>query len=154
MPLADLLKPEYLIPVVGVLVAAVAFFVLRGLGKRDEPDAPVAPDVKPEVSAHGERRAVPRKKTPPVMVDLIDPEGKRPRLSAVVADRSTGGLALLSTDEIPLDTQWTVVPRSQRGTVKVSVLVVIRSCVRGATGFQVGCQFLRTVNYNELMNFE
>jgi hypothetical protein len=150
----NLLNLEWIIPAMGVVVALAIFVFLRNLGKRDTPEPPIDPEVNPEVSPHGERRAMPRKKTTPVVVDLLDPEGKRPSLSAIVVDRSTGGLALSSQDEAPVDTNWTVVPRSQRGTVKVSVPVVIRSCVRDAAGFLIGCQFLRTVNYNELMNFE
>jgi hypothetical protein len=152
--LADWLKPEWIIPIVGVVVALAIFVLLRNLGKRDDPQLPpVNPAVKKEDSARSERRATPRKKTPPIVVDLIDPDGIQPRRTALVVDRSTGGLALQSQDEIPVESKWTVVPRAQQGPVKVSVPVEVRNCERGEQGYMIRCQFLRTVTYNELMSF-
>ena len=149
--LNDWIKPEWIIPIVGVLVALVIFYLLRNIGKV-EPEMPL--EVKTETRNRGERRANPRKRTTPVVVDLLDPEGVRPRLTAVVTDRSTGGLALHSQDEIPPESAWTIFPRTQRGTVKVSLPIEVIRCTRVENGFTVNCRFLRTVNYNELLNFE
>jgi hypothetical protein len=145
------IDPTWIILAVGVVVALGMYLVLRNVGAKD-PEAPPL-EVQPEVSPHGERRAAPRRRTGPILVDLVDPEGKMPRRSALLADYSTGGLALTSTEEIPVGSLWTLVPRASAGTVKVGLPIEIRNCVRQQSDYLVSCQFTRTVSYNELLNF-
>lgn len=145
------IDPTWIILAVGVVVALGIYLVLRNVGAKDQESLPL--EVKPEVSTHGERRSAPRRRTGPILVDLVDPEGKMPRRSALVADYSTGGLALTSTEEIPVGSLWTVVPRASSGTVKIGLPIEIRNCVRQNSDYLVSCQFTRTVSYNELLNF-
>jgi len=153
LELLDQLGPWGVIVPVGVVVAAAAYLILRNVGRAAPPADGEKLAVEVEDDPHGERRANPRKRTTPVVVDLVDPAGVQPRLSAIVVDFSTGGLKLRSQDEVPPDSTWTVIPRSAGGPVKVGLPVEVRDCTRNEDHFLLHCQFTRTVSYNELLNF-
>ncbi len=151
LELFEKVGPWWIIIPVGLGVAGAVFLILRGLGQSEPPPGPLVFEVEKDEQA--ERRANPRRRTTPVLVDLIDPEGGRPRMTAVVQDYSTGGLALLCQEEIATESAWMVIPRAQTSTVKVGLPVEVRACTRQDDGFLINCQFRRTVSYNELLNF-
>ena len=153
LELLDQLGPWGVIVPVGVVVAAAVYLALRNVGRAEPPPAGEKLAVEADDDPHGERRANPRKRTTPVVVDLVDPAGVMPRQSAIVVDFSTGGLKLRSQDEVPPDSAWTVIPRSSGGPVKVGLPVQVRECLRHEDHFVLHCQFTRTVSYNELLNF-
>jgi hypothetical protein len=96
-----------------------------------------------------DRRAAPRRKGNAVDVQLVDSK-EQPPLRGWVLNRSQGGLGLLVDEAVPEGTVCRVRPsNSNSGWIEVSV----RYCRREGGQYELGCQFHRTPNWNELLQF-
>ena len=145
------------IPVIGLLVASMAYLV----GRRWLVARPVVAEA-PADSAVGlttaapkknepDRRSAPRRKGNRVEVHLTD-DSKRPPLIGWVVDRSMGGLCLIV--ENPLAEGIVLKVRPQRAPQTAPwAEIEIRSCRAEGGDWEVGCRFLKTPQWNDLLLF-
>jgi hypothetical protein len=144
---------------IGVGVASVAllvgrFILRRPTGAGHEIDVLESKEFDPFV--HGskmERRGSARRPGNPVEVVVGDARGQTELAHAWVVDRSMGGLCLVA--DVPLEeTQIvTVKPASSPANV-FWTQVEIRSCRNsGGKSFEIGCKFVKTPSWNQLLYF-
>jgi hypothetical protein len=153
----------WIIPVIGMLVASLAFVIGRHwLVARPAPvkQGPVEAAETPFLSitaarakqSRPDRRSAPRRKGGNrVEVYLADDTKKEPLLGWVV-DRSVGGLCL--SVEQPLNTGTILNVRPRRAQQTAPWLAIeIRSCRADGGGWEVGCRFLKPPQWNDLLLF-
>jgi hypothetical protein len=147
------------IPLIGLLVASLAFLMgRRWLVPRTAP-APAAAEELPtnlETAKLGkksepDRRSSPRRKGNRVEVFLTD-DSKRPPLLGWVVDRSMGGLCLIVEKPLKEGTILNVRPRLAPQTAPWTA-IEIRSCRCDGTEWEVGCRFLKPPQWNDLLLF-
>jgi hypothetical protein len=153
-----LLAQPWTIPVIGVAAAGVAFLVGRVLFARAAraPAPPAKADAGPpvDVFVHGssqERRATPRRRGNSVEVFLADSPDKSP-VHGWVVDRSVGGLCLLVDKPVPEGAVLQVRPRTAPEATPWTA-VEIRSCRAENGEWEVGCQFVKSPQWNVLLLF-
>lgn len=148
----------WLIPVVGGAVGGLAFLLGRRLFRASSP-FPAAPD-EPSlaVSLDGvsrDRRIAPRRGGNPIEVQ-VQQAADQPPLRAWVHDRSIGGLGLLSELPLPPGLFLKVRPKDAPSTTPWTDISV-RSCrpldEPGDNRYEIGCQFVGTPNWNQLLHF-
>ncbi len=99
-----------------------------------------------------ERRSTPRRKGNPVSVHLIDGSEAGEPFEGWVLDRSTGGLRLLVDEAVPAGTLLKVRPtKVQHAFPWVSVKV--KSCYPERRSWNLGCQFLEKLTWEDLQLF-
>jgi hypothetical protein len=160
-----LIQLWWTVPVMGLAVAGLALLAGRHfVRRRKSPAAPVAstPSEKSAPARPGadpffaggssERRAALRRNGRTVEVDLTDPKGDLPALVGCDADRSVGGLGLLTPKPLPVGSVWNAQPRNAAKTAPL-VGVEIRSCTPFEGEWKLGCKFTKTPNYAVLLMF-
>ncbi|HZT78831.1 MAG TPA: hypothetical protein VFA26_01305 [Gemmataceae bacterium] len=162
-PLADLALPPWevvVIPVIGLLTAGTALVVGRVLIQRraarvpPAPPAP-APSGSRDPFVHGsalEKRTALRRAGNPVQVLISDEEAAEPPVAGWVLDRSTGGLRLSVFDPMECGTVLSVKPKCAADTIPW-IKLEVRSCRKEASGWVLGCQFVRTPPWSVLLTF-
>ena len=149
------------IPLIGLLVASLAFlmgrrwFVLHSAAataKQDEelPSNLVSASVLKK-KAESDRRTAPRRKGNRVEVDLTD-DSKRPPTLGWVVDRSMGGLCLIVEEPLKEGIVLNVRPRKAPQSA-VWTAVEIRSCRADGEEWEIGCRFVKTPQWNDLLLF-
>lgn len=99
-----------------------------------------------------ERRATPRRRGNLVPVVLADADLSGEPIDGWVLDRSPGGLGILVDEEVPVGTVLNV--RPAKCPVKVrGIRIEVRSCRPQHNNWNLGCQFLQKVSWNELRLF-
>jgi hypothetical protein len=148
------------IPVIGLLVASLAFLVGRRWLVPRPPPAPakVVEEVastlvtaKRTSKSQPDRRAVPRRKGNCVEVFLTD-DSKGPPILGWVVDRSMGGLCLIVEKPLKEGSILNVRPRQAPQTAPWTA-IEIRSCRPENVEWEVGCRFLKPPHWNDLLLF-
>lgn len=159
----DLLQQPWVIPVIGVAAAGLAFavgrrlFVARQAPAISAPESPVGsaePEGEPaDVFLHGsanDRRSSPRRRGNSVAVAIRN--GSDHSTHGYVLDRSLGGLCLLVENEMTEGATLDVRPEHAPETTPW-VTIQVRSCRRRRSEWELGCQFMKTPNWNVLLLF-
>jgi hypothetical protein len=165
MMLSSLLDHEsppwqtWVIPAAGLFASLLALFAGRFvLGRRraaraapaaDGPDPIHDPFDRGSVS---ERRGTVRREGNPIEVLMSDADAEGEPTRGWVIDRSMGGLCLLLHDEIAPGTVLSLKPR-QAPPATPWVRVEVRSCKKERSGYEAGCQFVRTPPWAVLLLF-
>jgi hypothetical protein len=151
-------QAEWIVPAVGVAMAAVALGVGRSFVRgrhRPKGEEATAKNRLADPYFHGsltEQRVAARRSGNAVSIQVRDPEGKGPEQQGWVVDRSVGGLSLELENALEPGTTWQVRPRNApTGTPWVTVEA--RSCVMEGGTWKIGCKFDKTPTWNILMLF-
>lgn len=156
-----LVDQPWTILVIGALSAGLAFLV----GRRWFLPAPVRPAAPPPDPGEGavglstavlkksaaDRRTAPRRKGNRIEVYLSD-DAKRPPLLGWVVDRSMGGLCLVVDKPLPQGSVFNVRPRKAPQTAPW-VAIEVRSCRADDGEWEIGCKFVQTPQWNDLLLF-
>ncbi len=146
--------------VIGLLVASLAFLVGRRWlivrppaveeGPPPEEGMTTLTTAQPKKS-EPDRRSAPRRKGNRVEVYLTD-DSKRPPLQGWVVDRSMGGLCLIVEKPLTEGSVFNVRPRQAPQTAPWTAIEV-RSCRPEGGEWEVGCRFVKTPQWNDLLLF-
>jgi hypothetical protein len=159
----DLPFSEYWLPLMigmGVGVCALtmgkATFGKLGIGhKKEVPAPPLVTKVDSDPFMQGspsEQRKSFRRHGNPTGVFIALPEQKNDPLQGWVLDRSIGGICLQSGEEFKTGTQLCVLPVNAP-PMTPWVDIEVRTCRSIKSGYEVGCQFLKTPNWSILLMF-
>jgi hypothetical protein len=153
----------WIVPVIGVASAGLALVMGRALLgrrrlkrplRRRKTDLQATPeDHDPFV--HGsatERRNALRRGGNPVPVLVTDADVTRDPYRAWVLDRSTGGLCLAAPEEVATGTVLSVRTGNAPDTVPW-VQMEVKSCREVDGNWELGCQFVKTPNWNTMLLF-
>jgi hypothetical protein len=149
------------IPAAGLFAALLALltgrFVLAHWRARVRPVAEASVDDGPihDPFEHGsvtERRGTRRRQGNPIEVLIGGPDSDREPVRGWVVDRSMGGLCLLLHEEATPGTVLSLKPRNGPPATPW-VQVQVRSCKRDRSGYEAGCQFVRTPPWAVLLLF-
>jgi hypothetical protein len=99
-----------------------------------------------------ERRTTPRRKGNPVSVHLIDGAEAGVPFEGWVVDRSSGGLRLLVDEAVPAGTLLKVRP-TKSATKFPWIKVKVKSCYPERKSWNLGCQFLEKMTWEDLQQF-
>jgi hypothetical protein len=170
MPFASLFDadpPQWqtlVIPAAGLVTALASLFfgrfVLSHRRSRaraagpdaDGPDAD-APDHDPfDHGSVSERRTAARRKGNPIELLITEPDATGEPRRGWVIDRSVRGLCLLLNENVPPGTVLSIKPRS--GPPETPwVQVEVRNCKKEHSGYEAGCQFVRSPPWAVLLLF-
>jgi hypothetical protein len=148
------------IPLTGLLVTSLAFLMgRRWLVPRPAPVVEKPPEEPPPTmlatarlsQSQPDRRSAPRRKGNRVEVYITD-DSKKPPLLGWVVDRSMGGLCLIVEKPLEEGTLLHVRPRQAPQTAPWTG-IEIRSCRPDGSEWEVGCRFLKTPQWNDLLLF-
>ena len=148
------------IPVIGVLVAILAFLVGRRwfVSRSAPPATPVKEEGRTKLTTamvtkqfEPDRRSAPRRKGNRVEVLLTDGSEKTPRKGWVI-DRSMGGLCLIVENPLAEGTVLNVRPRHAPQTAPWTSIEV-RSCRAEEAQWELGCRFVQMPHWNDLLLF-
>jgi hypothetical protein len=146
---------QWVIPAIGVLVASLAFVMGRRLfgGRNRRAGSNPTDEVfrGAFTSKPNERRSTPRRRGNLVEVYLSD-DSNSPPVNGVVVDRSAGGLCLIVEKEVTEGAILNVRPRKAPQTAPWTP-VEIRSCRPDHGEWEVGCRFVKTPAWNDLLLF-
>jgi hypothetical protein len=153
---AFLPEGAWVVPVVGGAVCGIAFLLgRRVLSKNPTDDVVVDPDGPLDATflkgVTQDRRCAPRRKGNTVEVELSD-GSDAPPVRGWVRDRSIGGLCLLADQAIAEGAVLKVRPVTSGPTIPWTDITV-RSCRADGGQYELGCQFHRTPNWNQLLKF-
>jgi len=151
----------WVIPLIGVLVASLAFLAGRRwmvprsapLVEKPEEELPsnlVTATVLKKKS-EPDRRSAPRRRGNRIEVYLTEDSKQSPVLAWVV-DRSMGGLCLIVEQPLKEGAILNVRPRQAPQTAPWTA-IEIRSCRADEGEWEVGCRFLKTPQWNDLLLF-
>jgi hypothetical protein len=143
----------WLILAVGFVVACFAFIVGKRFLAPRKTEAPAAP-APVDVFLHGgtrERRAAPRRRGNSVEV-FFAPAPNREALHGWVVDRSVGGLCVAIEQPVQQGEVWHVRPRNAPTSAPWTA-VEVRTCKAEEGGWEVGCRFLQTPQWNVMLLF-
>jgi hypothetical protein len=151
--LQSLMSSEVLIPLVGLLACSLAFWIgWRLLSPTSGSTSAEIPDEREFLKGVTlERRATLRRKGNTVEV-LLTHGNDQPPVSAWVIDRSQGGLCLLVEQPIEPKTSMKVRPRAA-GEQGLWIDITVCSCRSDGAQYELGCQFHKTPNWNQLLQF-
>lgn len=99
-----------------------------------------------------ERRSTPRRKGNPVPVGISNGDGENEPFQGWVVDRSTGGLRLLVDEAVPAGTVLNVRPTKAPPSFPWLQLKV-KSCYPERKSWNLGCQFVQKVSWEQLQQF-
>jgi hypothetical protein len=155
-------EQPWMIPVIGALSASLAFLFGRRFLARPAP-APAAtavpelpPDSTPLVTARlrksdPDRRGAPRRKGNRIAVFLTDDPDREP-LQGWVVDRSMGGLCVMVDKPLAPGIILNIRPRKAPQTAPW-IPIQIRSCRADEGEWEIGCKFVGTPQWNDLLLF-
>jgi hypothetical protein len=109
-----------------------------------------APQVRP-LSAQ-ERRSTPRRKGNPVSVHIANGPATADPSQGWVVDRSAGGLRLLVDEAVPAGTLLRVRPTKAHANFPW-IQVKVKSCYPERKSWNLGCQFLQKLSWEDLQLF-
>jgi hypothetical protein len=150
----------WIIPVIGVLVASLAFLV----GRRwfiprpaPKPQKPADESLSMLTTANlkppqPDRRSAPRRKEGNRVEVFLTDETRPEPLFGWVIDRSLGGLCLNVEKPLNEGTILNVRPRKAPKTAPW-IAIEIRSCRPEGSEWEVGCRFLKQPQWNDLLLF-
>jgi hypothetical protein len=157
----DLPFSEYWLPlIIGMGVGFCAITVGKLAVGRKQPSfkveekAPENPDDRDpftEGSASEQRKSHRRQGNPTAVRVALDGQKDQPA-EAWVMDRSMGGVCLQSSQEYRPGTRLSVLP-ANAPSMTPWVELEVRTCRQLKTGFEVGCQFVKTPNWSILLMF-
>lgn len=147
------------IPLIGLLVTSLAylmgrrFLVPRPVPKEEEPVEEVSPLLSTAKlkKAAPDRRSAPRRRGNRVEVHITD-DSKQELLLGWVVDRSVGGLCLIVEKPLTEGATLNVRPRTAPKTAPWTA-IEIRSCRPDGAEWEVGCRFVKTPQWNDLLLF-
>lgn len=154
-----IVNQPWTIPVTGVLVASLAFLVgRRWFVPRRAPKASLHEEGRtklttasmPKISAP-DRRSAPRRIGNRIEVFVAD-DSKKPPLHGWVVDRSMGGLCLVVEKPLTEGAVLNVRPRLAPQTAPW-MAIEIRSCRPEGDEWEVGCRFIKPLQWNDLLFF-
>ncbi|MBY0527510.1 MAG: PilZ domain-containing protein [Gemmataceae bacterium] len=99
-----------------------------------------------------ERRSTPRRKGNPVSVAIADAADESETIQGWVLDRSAGGLRLLVDEAVPAGTLLSVRP-SKAPPSFPWVQVKVKSCYPERKSWNLGCQFVQKMSWEDLQLF-
>jgi hypothetical protein len=146
------------VPAAGLIAALLSLLVGRlVLANRRSRIKPTADADEPvhdpfDKGSLTERRDTSRRKGNPVEVLVTDTDEEREPARGWVVDRSMGGLCLMLNDDVAAGTVLSVKPRSAPPATPW-VQVEVRSCKKDRSGYEAGCQFVRTPPWAILLLF-
>jgi hypothetical protein len=148
-----------LIAGIGVVAAGAALLAGRAIfqwrSNRPTMDASIKEATESDpflVGSKLERRTSARRAGNPVEVVVADATGQADLGHGWVIDRSLGGLCLVFDKQCEMGQILSVKPASAAGAIFWTQLEV-RSCRNTGKTFEIGCQFLRTPMWNQLLHF-
>lgn len=153
-------EQPWTIPVIGLLVASLAFMmgrrwlVPRPAGKAGTPEEEGESNLitaKLSKKSEPDRRTAPRRKGNRVEVFIADDSKKNP-VQGWVVDRSMGGLCLIVDSALTEGSVLNVRPRLAPQTAPWTA-IEIRSCRPDGGEWEVGCRFLKQPQWNDLLLF-
>lgn len=162
-PLFSFLKfftdQPWAIPVTGGLAASLAYMMGRRwltpqpAPKKEEPVEEVSPLLTTAKlkNAEPDRRSAPRRRGNRVEVHITDEAKQDPQLGWVV-DRSMGGLCLIVERPLTEGAIFNVRPRSAPQTAPWAT-IEIRSCRPDGADWEIGCRFVKPLQWNDLLLF-
>jgi hypothetical protein len=158
----DLPFSEYWLPLVigmGVGLCAISAGKLAFGRKKNPvfkpeerpPEKTVDRDPFTQGSASEQRKSLRRQGNPTAVHVALDGQKDQPQ-QAWVMDRSMGGLCLQGSQEYRPGTRLSVLP-ANAPAMTPWVELEVRTCRELKTGFEVGCQFIKTPNWSILLMF-
>jgi hypothetical protein len=144
------------IPAAGMLAALLSLVVGRLIFSRSRSRGEAAAD-KPthdpfDQGSVTERRGSARRKGNVVEVLVTGSDTEEEPARGWVVDRSMGGLCLTLNEEVAPGTVLNLKPRNGPPATPW-VEVEVRSCKKDRSGYEVGCQFIRTPPWAVLLLF-
>ena len=148
------------IPLIGLLVTSLAYLMgRRWLVPRPARVQVAAPEEMSSMvlttatlkKSEPDRRSAPRRKGNRVEVYLTD-DSKHPPLLGWVVDRSMGGLCLIVEKPLTEGAVLKIRPRQAPQTAPWTA-IEIRSCRADGGEWEVGCRFVKTPQWNDLLLF-
>jgi hypothetical protein len=150
------------VPAIGLvatgLAFAVGFAVLNrrtGRANRAATPGPAQPPANADPFVQGsnsERRSALRRVGNLVAISVTDADGQSSPVDGWVADRSVGGLCLRLDAPVGVGTLLKVRPRDASSVIPWTQ-VEVKSCRQEGSGWEIGCQFLRTPPWSVLLLF-
>ena len=118
------------------------------------PSPPPAPPPPPPPTSRpaAERREATRRKGNPVPVELCNPRSTSPSSQGWVIDRSIGGLCLLVDEPQEEGTILSVRPAKAHAGFRW-LQVEVKNCRQERASWNLGCQFVQKVGWDELRLF-
>ncbi len=153
----------WVIPAIGVLVASLAFlvgrrwFVARPAPVGDKPMEEPATVLLSLAAARAkksqpDRRSAPRRKGGNRVEVYLADDRKEKVLLGWVVDRSMGGLCLNVEEPLKEGTLLNIRPRKAPQTAPW-LAIEIRSCRPEGSSWEVGCRFVKSPQWNDLLLF-
>ncbi|HEY7330234.1 MAG TPA: PilZ domain-containing protein [Gemmataceae bacterium] len=154
---------SWIIPSIGLFVAGLAFMMgRRFLVSRpappveklsEEPETPfLSITAARQNQSRPERRAAPRRKAGSRVEIYLTDDTKKKLLPGWVVDRSMGGLCLNVEEPLDEGTILNIRPRKAQQTAPW-LSIEIRSCRPNGPSWEVGCRFLKSPQWNDLLLF-
>jgi hypothetical protein len=148
------------IPLIGMLVAGLAFLVgRRWLAPHPAPQPEQPEEEAPSMlitaqlqKSQPDRRSCPRRKGGNRVEVFLTDDSKESPIFGWVVDRSMGGLCLNVEKPLSEGTVLNVRPRKAPQTAPW-LAIEIRSCRPDGNEFEVGCRFLKQPQWNDLLLF-
>ncbi|MFO0938502.1 MAG: PilZ domain-containing protein [Gemmataceae bacterium] len=139
-----------------VIVISVGIWMGISAQRRKQFPVIVRPEAEtwsPPEGTGADRRSTVRREGQAVPVLLNSAALRNQPLNAYVIDRSTGGLKIVSTTQVPGGTTMQV--RAENAPDSIPwVTVIVRSCrVATGNGFELGCEFEKTPPWSILLLF-
>jgi hypothetical protein len=140
-------------PMIGLTSAGLTLGVGWTLIRRWRSRQRAAPEAGTPGKGRPERRKSPRRGGPAVKVLLCDADGETKPYTAMLLDRSLGGMRLAVAEAIPVGTRLSVC--SSKATGSDSWLrMEVKYCFWQDKSWLVGCKFAGTPSWSALMLFE
>ncbi len=109
-----------------------------------------APKIKPLSTP--ERRSTPRRKGNPISIHFTDSAETADPREGWVLDRSAGGLRLLVDEAVPAGTLLRIKPTKAHAAFPW-IAVKVKSCYPERRSWNLGCQFLEKLSWEDLQLF-
>jgi len=147
------------VPVVGLSCAGLMLIMARMVwrAQNQAPPTPAANESTPhqdafESNRNGERRATIRRGGKIITVLISDADATAEPFTGRVRDRSIGGLRIESSRPVEINTILSVRTADDSGSTSW-VQVEVKRCRPREGKWELGCQFVRTPPYSQLLLF-
>jgi PilZ domain len=152
---------SWTIPAAGLACAGLALMMARIVSGRRKPTPPAPPPPAKETNpqqkrfdppSHRERRAYVRRGDKPTRVLISDANATAEPFPGLVCNRSMGGLRLTVPRELEENTILSV-RAGDAGPDSPWIQVEVKWCHAKGDSWDLGCQFVRTPPYSQLLLF-
>lgn len=99
-----------------------------------------------------ERRSAPRRRGNPISVQISNSAADEETMQGWVVDRSTGGIRLLVDEAVELGTVLNVRPAKVHANYPW-IKVKVKSCHPERMSWNLGCQFVEKITWEDLQQF-